>query len=1342
STADIEEKLSEMARAREVIRQQLSANVRGATDPKQHGERLIVFHKLVLLSWGPTDFEGEGGADGDGEEAAAGGREASAAAVASAGRDSATDASGMAALEEGEVACDDGGGASRSNGGRSAAGGGGGGTGCAGDGSGRGSAGGARNGGSTGSSRSDRTGSGRRAAAPLLPHIPTRFQSVEHYEDCMRTLLLEEVRASLAGGWAKSRATGAAVAAVLGKAADDPATGFTHLTLTVAGGSDAGGSWSRGGGGSSGSYAGWGSASASGGADASANPRRDRGQHVLGPGQFGSNDVVMLRAGNGAVCLGILEPEPIVAGARPNFGELRIKVFVPEDPQIVEFEGDALPRRVAAAWKLGTQGGMEAATEAAEAAAAAASAAKSATGALLADAVSCTGSAWRVERMESIATSSREFVALGNLRRVALMNHILQASSDPFLLSVKGRCGGSTGGGGSAGDGRAETSAGSGGEDARAVGAPLVPPYRIDAQSLRSMGIRLKRATEACGQGGDLGTFGGGPGGAPLARDEAMGILAAFQTFQVSISLLQQAGSVVPILRKVAASHPDETIAAAAKGVCKHWKRTAADERREGRLTEDGGGNKDAGAGRTRPRSHPEAAAENDEDLSLPSQPALLPPALWAELARQYNSSQLQAIWAVAASADELERRRIQNGNDSGDGGGGGGGPSRRRKVAGGGQDGREGEVILLQGPPGTGKTRAVLGVVSSILARRTDTGSGGGDSAGSGSAGSGSAAGAASLAAAPAALQVRPRRRGGGPSHAHQRVLVCAPSNGAVDELTQRLVLEGVWDSDGKSTKPRVVRVGGVGDGCPAKVQEVALRFLVDDRMKNFPGKIAAEEAQTRIAAIHADLLNLAAALDGGGGGGGDYREQQRRGERASEQRRLRNELTEQHKRRRAALAQVEMERRRLQRSFLSEAQVVCATLAGCGGPELVETVNSSAKGFDTVVVDEACQAVETSTLVPLALGCKRLILVGDPRQLPATVISQAAKEQGFELSLFERFERAGHPVHMLTVQYRMLPAIRAFPSNQFYGGRLRDATVPAELATMEASAPYAGDAAFAPLLFYDVGGAERRVGKSVENDAEASFAYDFVETLRRRHFFVATAGVAAAAGGSGNGHGDGMPGGAGGQRSPPSAWRRVAVITSYKRQVRRLRGEFQRRWPAQEAGDYAAWVDISTVDGFQGRECEIVVFSCVRSSPRGGGRGGGGGGIGFLADERRMCVGITRARRCLAVLGNAATLSQNRTWRALVEHCRAKNCLVAAGTGGFARVHARLNSGGGCRGGGGGGGRDGAAAASAADHGAPIAPAASLEPSLKQVSMELALGSGGSCDDGDGDGISGRSD
>ena len=71
------------------------------------------------------------------------------------------------------------------------------------------------------------------------------------------------------------------------------------------------------------------------------------------------------------------------------------------------------------------------------------------------------------------------------------------------------------------------------------------------------------------------------------------------------------------------------------------------------------------------------------------------------------------------------------------------------------------------------------------------------------------------------------------------------------------------------------------------------------------------------------------------------------------------------------------------------------------------------------------------------------QVYLVGDPNQLPATVLSSRASEFSYNKSMFKRLMTAGYPIHMMNIQYRMNPAISAFPSKEFYGGKLEDAAV-----------------------------------------------------------------------------------------------------------------------------------------------------------------------------------------------------------------------------------------------------------------------------------------------------------
>jgi ATP-dependent RNA/DNA helicase IGHMBP2 len=94
------------------------------------------------------------------------------------------------------------------------------------------------------------------------------------------------------------------------------------------------------------------------------------------------------------------------------------------------------------------------------------------------------------------------------------------------------------------------------------------------------------------------------------------------------------------------------------------------------------------------------------------------------------------------------------------------------------------------------------------------------------------------------------------------------------------------------------------------------------------------------------------------------------------------------------------------------------------------------------------------------------------------------------------------------------------------------------------------------------------------------------------------------------------------------------IAVITPYNAQVQLLRERL-----AAHAG-----LEISTVDGFQGREKEAVVLSLVRSNPE--------GEVGFLADRRRLNVAVTRARRHVALVGDSATLAHDAFLAGVLEH------------------------------------------------------------------------------------------
>jgi hypothetical protein len=277
-----------------------------------------------------------------------------------------------------------------------------------------------------------------------------------------------------------------------------------------------------------------------------------------------------------------------------------------------------------------------------------------------------------------------------------------------------------------------------------------------------------------------------------------------------------------------------------------------------------------------------------------------------------------------------------------------------------------------------------------------------------------------------------------------------------------------------------------------------------------------------------------------------------------------------------------------------LKNAQVVCCTCIGSGGDILDNMV------FDRVLVDEATQATEPAVLVPLTRGCRQLVLVGDHCQLPPTVLSTRAEEEGLGVPLFSRMVACGVPPFMLDTQYRMHPGIAMFPSDLFYGGKLRNGVSPPERRPL-AGFPWPREEF--PVAFVPVNqGIEVDDGVSKLNEAEAAAACDAVAALL-----------------------------AGGQCTVSD----IAVVTPYAAQARLIR-----RMTRQLSQSGPPYVEVSSTDGFQGREKEAVIFSAVRSNAF--------GTVGFVSDWRRVNVSFTRARRALIVIGNDQTLRRGDpdTW------------------------------------------------------------------------------------------------
>lgn len=301
-----------------------------------------------------------------------------------------------------------------------------------------------------------------------------------------------------------------------------------------------------------------------------------------------------------------------------------------------------------------------------------------------------------------------------------------------------------------------------------------------------------------------------------------------------------------------------------------------------------------------------------------------------------------------------------------------------------------------------------------------------------------------------------------------------------------------------------------------------------------------------------------------------------------------------------------------------INDYQVVVTTCASAGHPML------DGAAFPRVLVDECTQSIEPCTMIPLTRGCEHLVLIGDHRQLPPTVLTDEARRGGLERSLFARLaaESIVEPV-LLDEQRRMHPSIAEFPNRHFYEGRVRDAA-PARPPVPGLPWPRGGEVR---VLLVDVApeqGEERR-GTSWSNTGEAEAVLDLADALI-------------------------------GGRHPALPAEELAVITPYEQQKRALQAACARR-RAGGGGRAVAGARVANIDGFQGAECDLVIFSAVRSNED--------GQLGFLRDHRRANVVLTRARRGLVVFADASTMrkAEGSVWAHWLSWAESQDAVISLG-------------------------------------------------------------------------------
>ena len=427
-------------------------------------------------------------------------------------------------------------------------------------------------------------------------------------------------------------------------------------------------------------------------------------------------------------------------------------------------------------------------------------------------------------------------------------------------------------------------------------------------------------------------------------------------------------------------------------------------------------------------------------------------------------------------------------------------------------------ELTVIHGPPGTGKTTTLVQTVIQLL-------------------------------------------------QAEPTVLLCAPSNTAVDLLTERVAAEGI----------NVLRIGNI-----SRVDEEVLRHTLDFQVANHP------DAKT------IKKLKIEAA---------ELRRKAKRFKRnfGAEERRQRGAMFKEAGEISGWANQLEQ---RLIDQLLEGARVITCTLVGAASSMLAK------RNFRTVIIDEAAQALEPATWIPI-LKAGRVVLTGDPYQLPPTIKSHIARRRGLEVTLIEKALKRQERTSLLRTQYRMNELIMNFSNQQFYSGQLlADTTVKDRTLTKD---PYS------PVEFVDTAGTDFQEQlqpqfQSRYNEGEFQILCEHLYALLEH---CDTHEI----------------------RPLPS----IALISPYREQVVMMKQAVKQDAKLQDVP-----LTINTIDGFQGQERDVVYISLVRSN--------GKSEIGFLKDYRRMNVAMTRAHHKLVIIGDSATIGKDPFYSSFLEYCEAQ--------------------------------------------------------------------------------------
>ena len=532
-------------------------------------------------------------------------------------------------------------------------------------------------------------------------------------------------------------------------------------------------------------------------------------------------------------------------------------------------------------------------------------------------------------------------------------------------------------------------------------------------------------------------------------------------------------------------------------------------------------------------------------------------------------------------------------------------------------------DILLIQGPPGTGKTHTILGLISLFL--KNDK---------------------------------------------NDKILVCAPSNAAIDEICSRLATKGVFNSKLEKTKSNFLRFGLYDRKDKEKkyletlngkiLEKYSLEYLSDNKYKK-------------------DIDTLSERLEN-----------------------LRRQINKYNKDKNINIGYIKnieaeisiclklfMDKRYQKSLFehdiLVSTPILCTTLNNAGN----ERLKKAKLSYEYLIIDEASQCVEPSTLIPLYHDVKKLILIGDHMQLTATVFYSKASKILYNRSLFERLIDNKYPRNILTIQYRMQSNISQFISKTFYDKKLIDDNSYAVSVNKEPI--YSIININKNFSFFDISYGEdffEESKKSYFNKYEIKFCFNLIKKLigaiNNQIFDYEKNKIEKM---KTKNHIETININENDSKDEKNIIIEIenededeiinsfqnykfAIICPYKSQVMKLR-ELKKEdkfFSNQKIND----IEINTIDSFQGQERDIIIFSTVRanlkdeinidnidlslSSEKSNKNNNkyGNTGIGFLNDFRRMNVGLSRAKLGCFVVGNSETLNNNFYWKNLINYCK----------------------------------------------------------------------------------------